>query len=198
MGLETEISNEELYNLKMNEISDIIVRAYREANVNTEYSAATTLKKRWQDAGLNAKRHGYLIYLDKYFNGNKFISKSIKDYLVSFLEDGAMEDYNYAQGKFISEKKTNNILFYSAGAFGAYSAMLSGYSYSLGLLIPAIILFTLSSGKKLRILKAERQTELNYTFRLVEIDELRELSEKSFDDSMQMAKDKISKLPPRK
>lgn len=192
MGIETELSEEELFNIKVNELSDVFVKTYMDAAINTKPNSHETIQEKWLNLSQNTERYSYLVYLEKYSKGDKLIIPSIRKYVAKFMRMEAAEEYGYVQAEFFSEMMKVNKVKYSFMALGVFSMFVPA------MIIPAIVFGGLYFGKKQRMIEYARKAELNMAFREIAAEEIEEFEDDYFEAALNKARVNIEEINNRK
>jgi len=97
-------------------LSDIITVFYRKSKEEEDYSKLS-MSERWSRMKEGVERHTYRIYVDKYFAGERSMSKLIQESLASMLEQevGAL----FTAGNEMVAKSKKKIIYALGGMIGA-------------------------------------------------------------------------------
>lgn len=185
MSLENELSEEEMNQIRVSELSNIIVGAYDDAKKHIAVPDNASIKAKWEYAEINSKRYSYLIYLEKYNNRDKSVFNQLRNYLVSYLEAELEEKRGYQLIDLYSKKKKNDLLLYFAippVIFSAFMPMLA---------IPGILLGIIYSKRLLGLSKEANKAILGMAFQEATIEELREMKEIDLDAAIECSKERL-------
>lgn len=187
MNLENELSGEDMQQIRANELSNIVIKAYNHANNQITFPKESNIKLKWTYAQINANKQSYLTYLNKYINGDKSIFTSLRNYLVAYCEAEIGEDNGNKQVKIYYEMQKTSLLKYVVIS----TALTSFFIPIIG--IAAIGVSILYFKKISNLAKEYKKIDLDMAFKEAAIEELKEIKESDLELALNLSKNRFKK-----
>ncbi len=185
MAIDDNLSFGEMHGFQVSEISDLILRAYSNAKKEIR-PLGNSIKSKWDYAMANAERQSFLIYIEKYINGDESVERNIKNYTADYLLAESQGDFISELEKLWQKKNKYNYLSYGAAALGTLT-LLGGPIF----VIPSVALLSIYFKKSCDIKGLAQKAELNYIFKESQHENLKELPKEYLKEAIESCKEKL-------